>query len=243
VVIAHRGASYYSRENTLEAIEIAVDMGPEMVEFDVRRTADGVLVIHHDQDFDNVKILDMTMNQIRERFGSKEYTVPTLAEALRLCKGKILPDIEIKEHGYEEQLLEMALDILGSERFIISSGHDTVVGKVKALRPEVRTGLILSCCPFPGFVRNLFPSARVRMTGVDIVMVNRQLLRLGFLNLNAGLKKPVWVYTINDRKEMWKYITDSRVGGVFTDRPDVGLFLRDLHAVNQEGEYRIKSGD
>ena len=51
VVIAHRGASHYYHENTMEAFEAAVDMSAEMIEFDVRRTFDGVLVVHHDSDF------------------------------------------------------------------------------------------------------------------------------------------------------------------------------------------------
>ena len=47
VVIAHRGASHYYHQNTMEAFEAAVDMQAEMMEFDVRRTCDNVLVVHH----------------------------------------------------------------------------------------------------------------------------------------------------------------------------------------------------
>ena len=46
LVIAHRGASAYAHQNTLEAFRIAMEMGADMIEFDVRRTADDVPVVH-----------------------------------------------------------------------------------------------------------------------------------------------------------------------------------------------------
>ena len=47
-VIAHRGVSRLTQENTIEAFELAVGVGADAVELDVRRAADGVLVVHHD---------------------------------------------------------------------------------------------------------------------------------------------------------------------------------------------------
>ncbi len=46
-VIAHRGANRHAPENTLEAFRIAVALGSDGIELDVRATADGALVIHH----------------------------------------------------------------------------------------------------------------------------------------------------------------------------------------------------
>ena len=50
LVIAHRGASAYASENTLRAFELAVRQGADMCELDVQRTADGVLVVFHDDE-------------------------------------------------------------------------------------------------------------------------------------------------------------------------------------------------
>ena len=47
-VLAHRGASKAARQNTIEAFRLAATMGSDGVELDVRRTADGLLVVHHD---------------------------------------------------------------------------------------------------------------------------------------------------------------------------------------------------
>ena len=49
-IIAHRGASGYAPENTLKAFRLAVEMGARDHEFDVHRTKDGALVVHHDYD-------------------------------------------------------------------------------------------------------------------------------------------------------------------------------------------------
>jgi len=234
VVIAHRGASHYHHENTMEAFEAAVSMRAEMIEFDVRRTADNVLVVHHDQDVDGKKILDMTSAQVRERSESAGYRVPTLVEVLRFCKDKLLVDIELKEAGYEEQAAETILGILGPEQFIVTSSYDTVIRKVKDLQPDVRTGLVLSSRPRWQLMTKLYPEKRARNAGADILIVSRKLLKLGFLSTTRDLEMPLWVYTVNDRHDLWKMVTEKKVSAIFSDRPDVALLMRDLHAAGQK---------
>jgi glycerophosphoryl diester phosphodiesterase len=234
LIIAHRGASFYYPENTIDAFEAAIDMRAEMIEFDVRRTADGVLVVHHDLEFAGVEIQTMSKTWLEEAEESAGYSIPTLVEILELCRGKVPLDIELKEPGYEEQVLETVLDILEPNSFIITSFQDTVLRKVKARAPEVRTGLILGNYPRWQLISRLFPGFRARRAGVDVLMVSQKLLPFGFLSTTKNLGLPVWVYTVNDRKKLWKFITDGRIAGIFTDRPDVALFLRDLHSVHSE---------
>src|SRR4051812_33810066 len=77
-VIAHRGASKAERENTLGAFRRARAMGADAVELDVRRTVDGVLVVHHDP-----LPAELTPH------------VPTLGDALDACTGMWV-NVEIK---------------------------------------------------------------------------------------------------------------------------------------------------
>lgn len=240
VVIAHRGASFYQRENTMEAFEAAVQMKAEMMEIDVRRTADGVPVVHHDHDFDGVKIMDMTKAEFEFRTQSAGYSPATLEEVLEFCNDKIPVDIELKEAGYEDQVLDTVLSILGPRQFIITSVLDSVIRKIKVLEADIRTGLIISSRPRNQLITKLYPGRRARRAGADLLVVSSRLLRFGFLRTTRRLGLPVWVYTVNDRKELWSMITDERIGGIFTDRPDVGLFLRDLYAVSQNPESRIQ---
>ena len=233
VVIAHRGASHYYHENTMEAFEAAVDMSAEMIEFDVRRTFDGVLVVHHDSDFAGSEIRDMTVNEIRKKSESAGYLIPTLVELLEFCKNQIQVDIELKEGGYEKQAAKTVLDILNPEQFIVTSIYDKVLGKIKAINPVIRTGLIIGSRPRWQLLTKLYPGRRAKRAGADVLVISQKLLKFGFLSTTKNLGLSVWVYTVNDRKELWKMITDGRISGIFTDRPDVALFLRDLHAVEQ----------
>jgi len=243
VVIAHRGASHYYHENTMEAFLAAVDMRAEMIEFDVLRTGDGILVIHHDSDVNGALIAEMTLEEVKEAASGSGYAIPTLIEVLEFSKGKIALDIELKEAGYEEQVLEVILGILEPDQFIITSVHDPVIRKVKDLKPDIRTGFILSSQPRWQLLTKLYPGARARQAGADVLVVSQKLLKLGFLSTTRDLGLPVWVYTVNDRKDLWKVIKEERISGIFTNRPDVGLLLRDLHAAGQKSEPRIQEPD
>jgi glycerophosphoryl diester phosphodiesterase len=121
LVVAHRGASAVAPENTLEAFEKAIELGADMVEFDVRRAADGALVVSHDA-------VDATT--ARE--------LPRVAEVVDLCAGRIALDVELKEPGLEEEALRLL-----ERDFVVTSFIDEVVATVKRLRPDVRTGLLL----------------------------------------------------------------------------------------------------
>lgn len=129
---AHRGASAYAPENTLDAIDLAMQMGFDWVENDVQRTKDGVLVVIHDdtlarttdveQRFPNRapwKVQDFTAAEIAQLdagswFGD-EYAgawVPTLREYLdRVQRNRQRLLLEIKKPelypGIEEQTLKV----------------------------------------------------------------------------------------------------------------------------------------
>jgi glycerophosphoryl diester phosphodiesterase len=220
----------------MKAFQMAVDMGAEMIEFDVHRTRDGVLVIHHDPDVAGAFISEMTQEETLGAASELGYSIPTLFEVLEYCNGKLPLDIELKESGYEEQVLGVVLDVLEPDQFIITSMHDSVIRKVKELQSGIRTGFIISSHPRWQLLTKLYPRSRARRANADVLMVSQKLVRFGFLSTTRGLGLPVWIYTVNDRQELWKYITDERVGGIFSDRPDVALFLRDLHTVGQEPE-------
>lgn len=116
VVIAHRSDWRHYPENSLAAMEGAIAMGVDMVEIDVQRTADGVLVCCHDSSVDRTttgqgKVKDLTAEYIstlklRNKLEVTEYGMPTLAEALDLCRGRVLINID-KGYNYYSQILEM----------------------------------------------------------------------------------------------------------------------------------------
>lgn len=108
-IIAHRGASGYAPENTLAAMRLAKVMGARAVEFDVRLTACGKLVVFHDevlhrttngkgllreQKYHTLKILDAGLWYGRDFINER---IPLLSEMLHcLIENELWPNIEIK---------------------------------------------------------------------------------------------------------------------------------------------------
>src|SRR5574343_329957 len=96
-IIAHRGASGYAPENTLEAFEKAIVLGADMIEFDVIRTKDGELIVMHGDKINNQKISDLNYSEIK----AINPAIPKLTEVLEAFKNRIEMDIELQERGYE----------------------------------------------------------------------------------------------------------------------------------------------
>ena len=109
-VWAHRGASGYRPENTMEAFELAIKQGADGIELDVHTSADGELIVMHDETVDRVTdktglIKDMTLAQVKELKVSTDvepngiYRVPTLVEVLDLMR---TTDMLLSRNGRED---------------------------------------------------------------------------------------------------------------------------------------------
>lgn len=88
LAVAHRGDSRVAVENTLEAVRLAAGAGASAIEVDLRRTADGVVVLHHDDDLRRLwgrpeSVAALTLAELREFAPA----VPTLREALEAADG------------------------------------------------------------------------------------------------------------------------------------------------------------
>jgi glycerophosphoryl diester phosphodiesterase len=147
LVLAHRGASADAPENTVAAFTLARDQGADGVELDVRRTADGVLVVHHDPDVPGVgRCADLSFDALR----AAAPAVPTLEEALDACAG-LLVNIEIKCLPWEpdadpDHEVARAVARLVAARgtpVVISSFDLGTVDAVKAAAPGLPTGYLV----------------------------------------------------------------------------------------------------
>ena len=138
-VIAHRGDWRNFPENSLEAIESAIQMGVDIVELDVHRTADGELVVCHDKTIDRTtngkgKISELTLDYIRSRYlraghrAVTRYKMPTLAEALDVCNGRILINID-KGINYYDQIMDMLVKRNMADQVIIKSSKPVATMK------------------------------------------------------------------------------------------------------------------
>lgn len=139
VVIAHRSDWRHYPENSLAAMEGAIKMGVDMVEIDVQRTKDGVLVCCHDKTVDRTttgsgKVNELTADYIatlklKTKEGVTEYGMPTLAQALDLCRDRVLINID-KGMNYYDQIQQMLVERNMVEQVVIkSSKKPTTVAK------------------------------------------------------------------------------------------------------------------
>ena len=220
------------RAGTIEAYSSALDSGAEYVEFDIRRTADGELAAFHDARTRQGEALSaISYARLCELAG---YEVPRVADVMALIAGKAIGHLDVKDTGGEEQVVRMALDILGPGRFVVTTLEDESVAAVKARFPEVPAALSLgrNLDEVPRSRRaatrltELRPMGRLRACGADWVAVNRRLARAGVLAQchRAGIRTMIW--TVDEDAEMRRWLADPRVTVLITNRPDAAVALR-----------------
>ena len=155
-IIAHRGASRAARENTVEAFALAVAMGADGIELDVRRTRDGHLVVHHDARIESgAAVVDLDRRDLPEH-------IPDLHAALVACVGAtgefdITVNIEIKNDATEPDfddarsiaalVVREALAVAGPHRWLISSFDLAMVDAVVATGAGIPTAWLVVDVP------------------------------------------------------------------------------------------------
>ncbi len=149
VVLAHRGASRAVAENTIAAFTRARDLGADGVELDVRRTADRVLVVHHDPERAHFGVL-ATRSFADLRAAHPD--VPTLSEALAACKG-MLVNVEVKclpwEPDADDDTHSLMRAVVATVRAdapnsIISSFDLDAIDACRGIAPELATAWLTS---------------------------------------------------------------------------------------------------
>lgn len=193
LVIAHRGASWHAPENTLAAFELAVAQGADYVEFDVRRSGDGELVVAHDP--------------VR---GSRPPGVHTLDQVLAALAGRIGLAIEIKENATTEATLAaVAAYELAPGAVLMLSFRLRALEKVRRLRPDLRSVLHLG--PRPD------PAAASRFWGIGL---EDEAARPRVVAEARSLGLATTIFTVNEPARM-RELAELGVTGIFTDRPAV----------------------
>lgn len=159
-VTAHRGGASVAPENTLEALQQAIDYTADYAEIDVQETADGIVVLLHDFNLKrttgfNAYVYNLTYDKVRQldagSYFSSKYAgavVPTLVEAMQLCKGKINLNIEIKsDKHYSDDLPEKVVTLIQEYNFVeqcvVTSTNYSYLKRVKEMNPNITTGYIL----------------------------------------------------------------------------------------------------
>jgi len=223
VIIAHRGASRVKRENTLEAFETAVEMGADGIEFDVRRTKDGIFVVHHDASLkgEAVPLSQMAYSEIDKAAIRAGFHLPRLDEVLDIFGRRAVLNIELKEQGYEGDVIPFIRERTDSARIFITSFIDETIRQTKSAWPEVRTGLILGVDPPASIgvrISELLPKDRLSRCGADFAAPHFRLLRFGLMRRMQKAGYPVWVWTVDDPR-LARSLADRGAAAIITNWP------------------------
>jgi glycerophosphoryl diester phosphodiesterase len=225
-ISAHRGGSEDANPATYESYKHALTSGAEYAEFDIRKTKDGVLVVYHDARSGHTGplVANLAYDELCNGLG---YSVPKVAEVMELLAGKLIGHLDLKEIGYEEEVISLALASFGLENFIATTLEDASVRAIKQAFPDVKTALSLGreLKEIPRRFRvsirrsELFPLARLRACGADWVAVNYKLARLGVIKTCARNGTGIMVWTVDSDELIDQFVVDQRIDVLITNRP------------------------
>jgi glycerophosphoryl diester phosphodiesterase len=232
MIFAHRGASGYAPENTLEAFELAVQQGADAIELDVHLSRDGAVVVAHDEAVDRVsnghgQIAGMTLAELKRLSfsagmpGFEKAQMPTLEEVYALIAPTGLSvNVELKTNlyaypGIEAQCLEIAAKAGMERRILYSSFNHQSLLNIKALDAAQPCGLLYGALFLPEqivrYAKELGMEALhplfVSLIGSDLMAEARK----------AGVKVNAW--TVNEEAHL-RAVLAAGADGIITNYPD-----------------------
>jgi len=218
--IGHRGARALSDENTLESLDLAVELGVDMVEFDIQRTKDGVFVLMHDDTVDRTtdgtgRVDEMTLEEFKKLRTDRGYTPPTLDETLEWLEGEdidFIIDFKITDTDQARDLINQVESHGLIERAVFESPDPRVAGMVEEMRPDIVTST------YP--TNMLFIRYYVKKYDIDIPSYYYPFANVFEVWINKSKGRDMMVWTVNSR--FWiKWFTKQGVSGIMTDDPNL----------------------
>ncbi|HDR7776554.1 TPA: glycerophosphodiester phosphodiesterase [Bacillus tropicus] len=220
IIMAHRGYISKGVENTKEAIQGAIDAKADYAEIDVLQTKDGELAVIHDLKLKrlanaNVHVSDLTMDELRQLTLSQDGfsgQISTLDEIIKLAKGKIKLNIEVKLHGGEKDFVNKVLKAIKDNEFekqcVIQTLHYPLIKEFKRANPDIKVGYILYAS-----------RANLKNVKADFYVAEEYMLNKKLVKEARKLNKPIYVWTVNDMESLQGYYK-LNVDGIITDYPE-----------------------
>ena len=240
-IYAHRGNQAQAVENSLTAFQNAVTAGVDGIECDLHLTADGALVVIHDEQLDRTtdsqgEVSDVSLAQIqaaRLRFPDGRVTpdrVPSLPELLNLLrdldfKGTLNLELKTDQKDYpgiEAAVLATVEELAPDFDVVYSSFNWYTLKRLKTLAPEAKIAALVeeALLPYLSHLPALEPTA---------IHLDRQLFQDE--DLRTQFKQwPIRLWTVNDPADWAHYATlaqDGHLEAVMTDTPAAALVMRD----------------
>jgi glycerophosphoryl diester phosphodiesterase len=216
LISAHSGGAERARSGSLAAYHAVASLGAEYAEFDVRQASDGELVAQHSSGRPD---------------GSP---VLPVREVMRvLAADGVRGHVDLKGTGFERAAVTLALESFGPGGFVVTTPHPESVAAIREEFPAVPVGLSVGFGP-ASISRDLrrlrwplsFPLAAVRDSPADWVAMSYRFARPSVLDSCGALGLRVMVWTVNDDRRLDRFLGDSRVSILVTDRPGYAVRRR-----------------
>ncbi len=233
LIIAHRGASAFAPENTIAAFRKAVALKADAIEFDVKLTKDGEMVIIHDQLLERTtngtgKVIECTLQELQSLdagsfFGDefKGEKIPLLKDVLEQFSDEVLINIEITNYksvqdGLAKKIAHLVKTLHIEKRVFFSSFYPKNLKITAEILPEVPVAL-LALPGWPGF---LMRSRLLFRTSPHLIHPYYQDVNLAYVEKQHQLGRKVNVWTVNQPEDLQKMVAIG-VDGLITDDPVV----------------------
>ncbi|MEV7429216.1 glycerophosphodiester phosphodiesterase [Nocardioides sp. NPDC092400] len=224
---------------TRAAVERALALDVDFVEFDVERCGDGTLVVFHDSvvevDGEEVELASMTVAELRS-------VVPDLLlydEVLDALAGNRRAHLDLKFVGSCAEATARAVDRLGAENLVVTTLDDDAVREVRdwaeAQGIDLLVGLSLGrkVTGFPVWrqlrvrASEVWPHLRYRQSRANVVVAHHWLARAGLAGFARRRGMPLLVWTIDTPRSLEHWLRPGRAWLVTTNRPEEALGVRE----------------
>lgn len=217
--IAHRGAKNLQPENTLIAFETAIKNGADMIELDVRLSADKELVVFHDESIDRMTnregfVNGLTLSELKQFKIKNQHEIPTLEEVFDLVKNTISINIELKEYKCVEKVVFLIEKYVSEngwtyDSFLISSFDWNALQQVKFLNEKIPIGVLTETDLDLAFAFAKFIKAK---------SIHPYFHLLNQENVKKCQEKDILVlpWTVNEITDI-EYLKSINVNGIITD--------------------------
>jgi glycerophosphoryl diester phosphodiesterase len=235
VVFAHRGDSAHAPENTLAAFTMAAEVGAPAIEFDVKLSADGRVIVIHDQTVDRTTdgrgdVRRLPLAALRDLDAGARFAdsfrgerIPTLEEVFETVGSRLYMNVELTNYATPldhlvPEVVKLVKKFGLEQRVLFSSFFPNNLLKAAQLLPEARRGLLAwaGWMGWParafGFRSNVYGALHPHLSNATLGLVNR---------VHAAGKR-VHVWTVNAPDDI-KRLVDLGVDGLFTDDPALAL--------------------
>ena len=246
MIVAHRGSSGTAPENTLAAFRLAAKAGADMIELDVRLTADRHLIVFHDRRLGRTAegsgpIWTRTLAELRALdagswFGHRfrREKIPTLHEVFHAVPRKVGINVEVKtdgdprrKRGMEDALLAAILSEAEERTILVSSFNHAMLGRLHRRAPHLKLGALYM--PVRDVAKR--PSALARRLGASVFICSRSQLRKRFVRNARHHDLTVVVYGVNTVRHLAR-ARRYGVDGIITDFPERMIRLQSEPPMN-----------